>query len=191
MSRFTHFCVEQKLSHKSCPWSKNDKYHVWTIMTLKIIMMTLKIMTLIMTPASIRVQVEPKKCRARPKVILNPQKGIIYKKWPLLPKKGPLLPKNGITFTQKIDHFFLKKNCFIYVDLRFVGKCHINAVICIKISRSRNALTLNPLCHWYHHCHRNDCCHWHHHCHQNDAYLGLTARPISKKAVAPPSTSLK
>ena len=29
---------------------------------------------LMMTPASIRVQVEPKKCRARPKVILDFQK---------------------------------------------------------------------------------------------------------------------
>ena len=28
LSRFTHFCVEQKLTHKSCPWSKNNKYHV-------------------------------------------------------------------------------------------------------------------------------------------------------------------
>ena len=27
--QFTHFCVEQKLTQKSCSWSKNDKYHVW------------------------------------------------------------------------------------------------------------------------------------------------------------------
>ena len=26
---FTHFCVEQKFTQKSCLWSKNDKYHVW------------------------------------------------------------------------------------------------------------------------------------------------------------------
>ena len=29
LSRFTHFSVEQKLTHKSCPWSTNDKYDVW------------------------------------------------------------------------------------------------------------------------------------------------------------------
>ena len=28
LSQFMHFCVEQKLTHKFCPWSKNDKYHV-------------------------------------------------------------------------------------------------------------------------------------------------------------------
>ena len=26
--QFTHFCVEQKITQKSCPWSKNDKYDV-------------------------------------------------------------------------------------------------------------------------------------------------------------------
>ena len=29
LSQFTHFCVEQKSTPKSCPWSKNDKYYVW------------------------------------------------------------------------------------------------------------------------------------------------------------------
>ena len=29
LSHFTHFCVEQKFTEKSCLWSKNDKYHVW------------------------------------------------------------------------------------------------------------------------------------------------------------------
>ena len=29
LSRFMHFRVEQKLTHKSCPWSTNDKYDVW------------------------------------------------------------------------------------------------------------------------------------------------------------------
>ena len=29
LSRFMHFCVEQKLIHKSYLWSKNYKYHVW------------------------------------------------------------------------------------------------------------------------------------------------------------------
>ena len=28
LSHFTHFCVDQKLTQKSCPWSKNDKYDV-------------------------------------------------------------------------------------------------------------------------------------------------------------------
>ena len=28
LSRFTHFCVEQNLTQTSCPWSKNDKFHV-------------------------------------------------------------------------------------------------------------------------------------------------------------------
>ena len=28
MSRFTHFCVEQKVIQTSCPWSKNDNFHV-------------------------------------------------------------------------------------------------------------------------------------------------------------------
>ena len=28
LTGFMHFCVEQKFTHKSCPWSKNDKYHV-------------------------------------------------------------------------------------------------------------------------------------------------------------------
>ena len=102
-------------------------------------MMTLKMMTLIMTPASIRVQVEPKKCRARPKVILDPQKRII------LAQKVITFAQKVITFAQKVTTFAQKGITF--VDLRFVGKCHINAVICIKISRSRNALTLNPLCH--------------------------------------------
>ena len=30
LSRFTHFSVEQKLTHKSCPWSTHDKYDVCT-----------------------------------------------------------------------------------------------------------------------------------------------------------------
>ena len=29
LSQFTHFCVEQNLTQTSCPWSKNDKFHVW------------------------------------------------------------------------------------------------------------------------------------------------------------------
>ena len=29
LSRFTHFCVEQNLTQTSCPWSTNDKFHVW------------------------------------------------------------------------------------------------------------------------------------------------------------------
>ena len=28
LTRFTHFCVEQKITNKSCPWSTNDKYDV-------------------------------------------------------------------------------------------------------------------------------------------------------------------
>ena len=28
LSRFTYFCVEQKWTQKSCPWSKTDKYDV-------------------------------------------------------------------------------------------------------------------------------------------------------------------
>ena len=28
LSRFTHFCVEQKITNKSCLWRQNDKYHV-------------------------------------------------------------------------------------------------------------------------------------------------------------------
>ena len=28
LSRITHICVEQILTQKSCPWSKNDKYDV-------------------------------------------------------------------------------------------------------------------------------------------------------------------
>ena len=29
LSQFTHFCVEQNLTQTSCPWSTNDKFHVW------------------------------------------------------------------------------------------------------------------------------------------------------------------
>ena len=42
---------------------------IMTLMALKII-----IKTLMMTPASIRGQVEPKKCGARPKVTMDSQK---------------------------------------------------------------------------------------------------------------------
>ena len=35
LSRFTYFCVEQKRTQKSCPWSKNDKYDVWIKLTLE------------------------------------------------------------------------------------------------------------------------------------------------------------
>ena len=33
--RFTPFCVEQKLTQTSCPWSKNDKFHVWYYICFK------------------------------------------------------------------------------------------------------------------------------------------------------------
>ena len=36
LSRFTRFCVEQKITNKSCPWSTNDKYDVWMEMEEKV-----------------------------------------------------------------------------------------------------------------------------------------------------------
>ena len=31
LSQFTHFCVEQKWTEHSCLWSKKDKYDVWLL----------------------------------------------------------------------------------------------------------------------------------------------------------------
>ena len=31
MLQFTHFYVEQKVTQTSCPWSKNYKFHVWSL----------------------------------------------------------------------------------------------------------------------------------------------------------------